>query len=237
MAQQENTFNPYSVTLEDIYRDASLLMQGQEQASVKLALWIAACSTNQALDKNGKMARVLAPYVHRPLPTRDVLASMLRMCQCFFTGRMLDTIYYIEHLDECGYLRGLEHIPSGFIAQSQWREDVLSLLKGHGMAYKTISFACMLLNPLKCELVPIDRHVIARLDIKGSVTPTRYLAIEQLIVIERHDYHMENVPLCLFHWWLWEAWRQYTGASKFAGSVESHCTLSCYDYPTNKAVA
>ncbi len=217
-----------SISIADIYQAASELI-GSQQPSLKLALWASACSTQQALSKNGEMARLLACYVHRPLPDRDTLAVMFRQVKCFFSGRMLDTIYFVEWLEKSGQLGGLDKLPEGYEAQVTWRDKLITLVAGHGLSFKTISFAALLIAPLTCELVPVDRHVLARLGFETRNSPQKrreYMTIEARIIRERYEASSEAIPLALWHWMKWEEHRYACGASQGNGKVESHAMLS-----------
>lgn len=220
-----------SVTMDDVTLDAWLLGTGEREPSVKFALWIASMSVQQSLDKNGAMAVLLRPYVNNPLPDREQLAKLLRQARGVFYGSTLDCLYYVEYLERAGKLVGLENIGTGYVDQLAWRDRVLGLVRGHGLAYKTVSFAAMLLSPLTCELIPVDRHVMQRLGYPTKNSPTsykKYLRIEQEVLNER-DACNPHCPGILFHWYKWEEYRQSIGVSK-SDVCQSHKNLSVRSY-------
>lgn len=231
------------VTLDNVILGANDLASGGRRASVKFALWIAACSANQGLEENGRMARVLAQYVRGGLPDRETLTAELLAVKCNLYGTMLDAIYHAEMLEQAGELRAYGVRPRTRAGWLAWRDRLHALYHdqsgAHGMAWKTISFAALILWPTACELVPVDRFVMARL---GETTKTgkpkgspqvraTYLKIEGYVRSERDALGFGLVPLGLWHWLTWEQWRQQVGASLgMGGQAQSHAALSCRAY-------
>lgn len=223
-----------AVTYASVRRAACELGSGNERPSVKVALMAAILSAQESLERNAKEMQVLRErgWLTKLPDDHEQVWQALRGLG-YVTRTKLKGLYWAEKLDKAGLLRGLENIGTGYEQQSAWREQVYKLMHGHGMAYKTISFAALILEPLACELVPIDRHHLKRLgyDNKaGCSSIKRYLAIEQTIRDERDMAGFERVPLGLWAWLQWETWRQQTGASKSAGECQSHAALSCRSY-------
>lgn len=217
------------VTIEDVYEQASELNQGDFKPSVKFALWCAALSTQQTLHKNCLLADLLRPYIDKPLPERDTLWRLLKRAAGVLYNQHFIALYHIEYLEKSGQLNGLENIGECYLDQVDWRDKVYKLCNGKGLAWKTISFAALILAPLSCELVPVDRHVLARLgydNSKGVPQRKRYLAIESEVIDEQWDNNQEEIPTSLWHWYKWEEYRQLNLHSK-SDVCESHGSLSC----------
>lgn len=223
-----------AVTYASVRRAASALGEGNERPSVKVALMAAILSAQESLERNANEVQVLRergwlqalPHDHE-----TVWAALKGLG--YVTRTKVGGLYWAEKLDKAGLLKGLGCIGTGYEQQSAWREQVYKLMHGHGMAYKTISFAALILDPLHCELVPIDRHVLARFGFdnrKGVGSIKRYLQIERMVQDERDAAGFAHMPLGLWHWLKWEEWRQQTGASKSAGECQSHAALSCRNY-------
>ena len=223
-----------TVTYASVRRAACDLQTGHEQPSVKVALMAAILSAQESLERNAREMEVLREHgwlIELPHDHEQVWQALRGLG--YVTRTKVEGLYWAEALDKAGLLRGLENIGTGYEQQNVWREQVYKLMHGHGMAYKTISFAALILDPLACELVPIDRHHLARLGLdnrRACKSVRRYLAIEQTIRDERDMAGFERVPLGLWAWLQWENWRQQTGASKSAGECQSHAALSCRNY-------
>lgn len=226
------------ITYADVHRAACELAEGPHNPSIKVALMAALLSAQTSLVQNGRQMRVLRErgWLRRlPYDHEQVYAAMRGTGM--FTRRKCEGLYWVESLDNAGKLRELAWPGDTLEEQSHWREQVYLLLHGHGMAYKTISFACLLLNPLNCQLVPVDRHVLARFGLPGECAKSikRYLAIEKMVRDERDTAGYSAISLGLWHWLKWEQWREKvnaqvrTGAGKQNG-CESHSALSCRAY-------
>lgn len=218
------------ITLADVLRGATELQLGElTEHSVKLALWAAILSANASLLVNTRQMDVLREYVDGLPVDRDTLYRQMEGTGRF-TRVKCGGLYYVESLECAGKLAGLENIGATYAEQCAWRDHVYNLMHGHGMAWKTVSLAALILQPMACELVPVDRHVLARFGFASRNSPPRrgrYLAIETLVRDERALAGYDHIPLALWHWLTWEQWRQATGASKAHGGVESHIGLSC----------
>lgn len=219
------------VTLNDVIRTATELATGENTASVKFALWVSALSTQQSLSANCRLAELLRPYIDTPLPTNEngELWVYLSQAKGVLYRSHIRALYHIEGLERAGELNGLENIGDNYTSQLAWRERVYHLVHGYGMAYKTVSFAALIIDPLHCELVPVDRHVNARLGFNKNISCKslkQYLEREQLVMSERNDAGFNDIPLGLWHWFKWEQYRQTVGASK-SHSCESHNGLNC----------
>ena len=206
------------VTLQDVLKQAQALAGGPKPTSVELALWAGALSCQQELEPNGRALDAIRFAVESYLPDRDTLASLLRQARCFFTGRTLDTLYYVEMLSHAGKLRGFEHIGNGYAEHLEWRDDLLALVQGHGLSFKTVSFAALLIDPLHCELVPVDRHVMAMRNVSDKVKNQisrnlMYYAEIELEVMDDRDREYPGLPTGLYHWLRWEQYRQSLGIS------------------------
>ena len=227
-----------AITIDTTFDAATQLASGPRPPSVKLALWNAALSTMQTVEKNNAYGVLLRMYRDEPLPLqRNVLYEQLREVRGCLFGSHIDALYYIQYLDETGQLAGYERIGKTLIEQVEWRNSIYKLMHGHGMTWKTISFAALILDPLHCELIPIDRHVMARLgktkrcgkaDKDSPQQLGKYLVIEQEVRTERNNAGYEHLPLGLWHWFKWEGYRYFVArSSQGNGDIESHNGLSC----------
>lgn len=219
------------IDLGDVYCAAADLASGPEKPSVKLALWAGLLSAQSGLENNARQVELLRKWARKGLP-RDPEKVYRRLAGTGnFTHVKCVGLYRIEALERAGKLAGLEDIGADYDAQDAWRKRVYTLMHGHGMAWKTITFAALILDPLHCELVPIDRHHLHRLGIPRETVPSRkrYLGVEGIVRFERMVAGLERIPLGLYGWLVWEQWRQATGASNAVG-CESHARLSCRVY-------
>lgn len=218
-------------SIDDVKQAVSELMQGNNEPSVKLAFWYSALSTMQQLKRNCAVASLLRAYRDKPLPPREELYNQLRLSGAIVFTRHMDSLYYVEYLEKAGLLDGLEHIGTIYPAQVEWRDKVHALVKGHGLSWKTISFAALLLQPETCQLVPVDRHVLMRLGYNSKDSPgnrERYINIELHVMREQADSSYTDIPLSWFHWLKWEEYRQLVAKSSACnGTMESHKDLSC----------
>ena len=225
--------------LADIIGAAVKLAGSEGQPNLKFALQIAALSPQKSVRQNACAAEVLARYVESGLPeSRESLRRELaRNGSGMVYGTMIDACYWAELMDRTGLLDPYKRVPQGYEAWVSWRDGLRELLRGHGFGYKVISFAGLIYAPLECELVPVDRHVLARLGITSrtgrplSSSPQSrhmYLTIERMVRAERDAAGKSGVPLGLWHWLRWEQWRESTGASRAWGDgLDEHAKLSC----------
>jgi len=216
---------------------------GTKQTSIKLAAWGAALSVQQGLEANGRMVRALvnAGYINQPLPRAYAELKPLFAGKGMFGEAHHKALLRVEELAEAGKLNFMLAVPQFLHEQREQRERAHSLLTGYGFGYKAISMIPLIIAPLQCQVVPIDRHHLARLDCRNSkgklldgATASRssYEAIEQRIVCERLEWARVDVSVCVFAWAMWEAWRKEKAASSKADSehAESHKNLSARWY-------
>jgi hypothetical protein len=146
---------------------------------------------------------------------------------------MLDALYWVEMLEYFGVLKAYETVPESAEGWIAWRDGLREVVKGHGLGYKVLSFAALLFDPLGCELVPVDRHVLARLGYKGDGSPQtrkKYTEVETRVRDERDAAGYAKVPLALWHWLKWEEWRQAKQPDVERVGCESHGALSVRKY-------
>lgn len=217
------------IELTNVIADARKLATGGKP-SVKFALWLGCLSANEGLDVTCEQARRLARYKRRRLP-EDSGAIKRLLAGTGLTAVKLGGLYHVQGLQDSGQLRGLETLGATYEEQLVWREKVWALCHGHGFALKTISFAALLLDPLHCELVPVDRHVKARLGLperyaSGDSKPAiaRYLDVERYIQDERDRNHW-YVSAAVEHWLAWARWIATKHPDR--ATLESHAALSC----------
>jgi hypothetical protein len=238
-----------TITLRQVTEQATLLTLGKTP-SVKFALQIAGCSAQQSLSGNGRMARVLAKYVHSPLPEQYELIEEFKREKVGILPNHIAAVYWAEYLENEGLLDDITNsllsgsLGNNYREQLHVRSYIYDLYhptvddngktKGYGMGYKTISFAMLLLLPLSCELAVLDRHHLARMTKTVQTVgygPT-YLKIEREMIAERDAQSTSStVSLGVYGWLRWEQWRQWVGASEATfGTVESHENLNCRQY-------
>jgi hypothetical protein len=176
---------------------------------VKLALWAAAVSPMMRLDRNGTIVRLLAPYVTQPLPDDPTaLYTYLAQSGAWIRHNLIRSLYAIEACEREGKLPAM---PGRNWSREQWIAWRNQVAKLPGLGLKTASFAGLLLRPMTCELVPVDRHVLARLGFDTDKSPASvraYNAVEQLVVDERARYGYAHVSLGVWHWLKWSEYRQ-----------------------------
>lgn len=220
-----------SITLEETIEAAQELAEGDNPPNVKFALWIAALSTQQTLEKNARLAELLRVFIFQPLPEHETLFRYLKQSKAVLYKNHLKSLYYTEYLEKCGMLEGLEDIGTTYEDQVAWRDRVFKLCHGHGLSWKTISFAALLIDPMHSELSINDRHVMMRLGYntkRSPATRNTYLAVEKQVIQEREENGYARLPLALFHWWKWEEYRETHVSRQYrkAEHVESHALLS-----------
>src|SRR5260370_4040563 len=200
------------------------ILYGDKAPSRLRALRVASLSVLQNLESNGKMARLLAPFVNRPLPDRETLTALLRLSHGVIFGSHLDALASIDEAWLNGKLDKFETIPTSYEEQVTWRDELVKLI--HGMSYKTVSFALLIYMPLACQLLAIDRHHLRRLSLPNR-TPTgkQYSAIELALQAERDEQGYKHVPLGTWGSWKWAIQRDGIDAE-----YPSHRALSCRWY-------
>ncbi len=206
-----------------------LYSPGNKQPNFRLALMFAAMSANMSLERNCKLARYLSQYVDKPLPqNREELYEGLHVAsRARIFGSHLDALYSIDSAFQAGLLTPYEVLPSGYEAQCAWRAGLVAII--FGMAEKTISFCALILSPMTCELVAIDRWHMKRLGLPiQSLRTNRYLAVERQIKVERDNLGYSHCPLGLYSAWQWGIVRD--GDNAYQGDVTSHKALSCRWY-------
>lgn len=217
------------IKLADVIEDARRLSAGRK-VNVKFALWLGCLTANASIAETCEQARRLRPYARRRLP-QDSDKIVRLLAGTGLTTVKLRGLYHVQGLADSGALRGLETLGATYSEQLAWRDRVWGLCHGHGFALKTISMAALLIDPLHCELVPVDRHVLARLGLPENYTAgdsrpaiARYLEVEQFVHHER-DGHAWYISAAVEHWLLWARWI----AAKYPdrATLESHAPLTC----------
>jgi hypothetical protein len=222
------------LTLRDVLKAANELGEGNRAPSLKYALWLAALSPQKSLAENSRASQVLRRYVRGSLPKRETLRRNLREARVgMLYESMLDALYWVEMLEFFGVLKAYETLPESAEGWVAWRDGLRDVVKGHGLGYKCLSFAALLFDPLGCDLVPVDRHVLARLGYKQVGSPQsrkRYTAVERQVRDERDAAGYAALPVALWHWLKWEEWRQFKHESEGREGCESHAGLSVRRY-------
>lgn len=209
---------------------------GGQLPSIKLAYWASAASLKMKLHLNGRYTRVLAGYVNKPLPAREVLLDELgrKPGGNFPQGMMgqhVDLFYEIERLDNLGLL----NFDAGFSLESQrlWRDKTVALI--HGMGCKLVSWALFIYAPHACLLLTIDKWHCKRMGIDQAILSgssdckrREYFVAEERLLAECRGLYPEYPPVIVAAF-LWEQARKLAGESK--GEIyESHAELSCRWY-------
>jgi hypothetical protein len=212
--------------------DAMVEMQyGDKQADLVFALRVAALSPLQDLEVNGNMTRLLAQFVGKPLPEKEVLYNLLHTAKtetapalCF--KNHMTALYSIDEAWLSGKLDRFMTIPESFDGQVAWRAGLNLLINGMGL--KTIAFACLLMNPFKTFIVAIDRHHLRRLGepTEKSISTKKYLALELSLKAEQYTAGFSQLSLGVFSAYLWGIQR----SGNEAVSYPSHKNLSVHWY-------
>jgi hypothetical protein len=234
------------VTLEDAKKAADELRKaGKKRTNVKIACWAAALSVQQGLSANGRMLRALVDggYVQKPLPTdyetckrifesgdfkKDGTPKYLGM----FGPSHHRALLRVEYLHNRGMLDWMSKVEKSRQGQLEQRHEAHKLLSGYSFAWKALSMIPLVISPNTCEVVPVDRHHLARLGLSplyGESAPSSersYCAIETMIYSERAEAECTSVPLGVWAWFKWEEYRVAVGASKASEGAESHKLLS-----------
>lgn len=197
---------------------------------IKLALWAAALSASRSLDVNADLYQPLRTGAPLPQDPAAVL-SLLKAGHGFVCANDARHILYAEWADREGLLDPYRECPGTLAEWRAWRQGLYEILAGHGWNLKTISFAGLLMWPTRCPLVPVDRHVMARLGHTAreykrlSKCPKLYQAIEQEVA---EEWLAAGQPrtLGVWHWYKWSEYRQGKRRETPGDAVESHARLS-----------
>src|SRR5947209_8433438 len=139
------------INLQESQAGMMELLYGDKPANLRFALQTACLSAMQSLEPNGRLARLLAPFVNQPLPAREVLFPLLKNARGILFHSHLDALYAIDELWLSGKLNKFETTPVSYEEQAKWRDELVKLI--HGMSYKTVSFALLIYSPLACQLI------------------------------------------------------------------------------------
>jgi hypothetical protein len=208
------------------------LLYGSREPSLSFALMSAALSPLQDLTVNGNMSRLLAQFIGKRLPEKEVLYSLLHTARTdkapakIFKNHMV-ALLAIDALQAANALEKFEDVPLDYEGQCAWREELVKLIPGVGM--KVISFALLIYaGPFLTQLIPIDRHHLRRLgeSTEKSLSPKKYLALELAIKAERDNTGYSHLSLGLFSGMLWGQQRDGSDATIYP----DHKNLSCRWY-------
>ena len=206
-----------------------------ERPNIKLALWAATMSAQNQLSWNGLQVHALRPYAARELPTSvDETLAIIRSGHTFAYEQTAVHVNWVDWAAREGLLDPFTHKPSDYAGWLDWRKRLYRVASGHGFSWKTLSFAGLLMWPTECQLVPVDRHVMARLG-RPSAHCGRlgawklYNEVEQEVV---EEWLSAGRPYTIgvWHWYKWSAWRQAKGVEPAGECCESHALLSPYAY-------
>lgn len=204
---------------------------GSKTPSVKLALWGAALSPSKELASNGLQARKLALYVENRLPDGSTYEAREQFREWLQQGTgggiMRDHIIAIFAIEQAELEGKLPEMPQADWSLSRWLAWRNEACKIRGIAEKTASFAGLLLQPMHCPLVPVDRWVMRRLGYDHD-TPTKkeYPVVCNQVAEERDRDGHGSLPLGAWHWYKWSEFRQAVGAETLSERPESHRNLS-----------
>lgn len=221
----------------DLEQAGADVNEHHEQPSVELALWAAALSGQKHLDWNARQVAILRPFVVRGLPAdhETTYTLVANFGHSFVTHREIDACYFIQFLAHDGSLAEFETQPDTLDAWYKWRERLYTLVAGHGLSRKMVSFAGLLLWPRACLLVPVDTWVCRRTG--HSVAEYRRLSASKLLylaieadVVDEWLLAGEPCPLSVWHWTTWSQARQDADREPAGDTCESHELLSPYWY-------
>src|SRR2546430_8554321 len=102
------------------------LLYGDKAPSLVFALRSGALSKLQELSANGRMSRLIAPFVNRPLPDRETLTALLRLSHGVLFGSHLDALASIDALKAQGKLDKFVDMPLDRDAQCAMREELVT---------------------------------------------------------------------------------------------------------------
>lgn len=217
--------------------------------NVKLALAYAIASGNNRLDRNGKQAQQLREYAmaHRgKLPVSSAVVTDVTGVTGFpVTPNQARGIAALQERERLGELVELNHMPTNGHEWLLWRQTVRQF---YCLGWKTASFAALLAWPFDCPLVPVDRHVVARLAYAGKLSQygmtgdqvyktiggstdrayRLYRQVERQVGNEKL-LAGEQCSTALWHWAKWSSWRAFQGIED-GDTCESHRLLSPYWY-------
>jgi hypothetical protein len=212
---------------------------GDKKTNVKLACWGAALSVQQSLHTNGLMLRALvkADYVKRPLPPDwQSVKALFDGMAAMYNEKKHHALLYTEELYNRGLLDFLANVPDTLSAQREQRAQAMRLLAGHGFGWKALSMVPLIIRSTACQVIPLDRHHLARICAPGDGSAPKemekYQALEDIIKAERDGAGYAEAPLGVWAWALWETYRKRYPKSSKADSehAESHKNLSCRLY-------
>lgn len=218
--------------------------------NVKFALAAAILSANNRLDRNGWQMHALRQYAmsHNgqfPLSSETV-KRITRDAGYEASAQHAAFIPALERMAQAGELVELAHKPTTALEWLLWRQAAETV---KGIGHKTASFAALLMWPFDCPLVPVDRHVVARLGYTGRLVHFNatadeiyralggstgrayrtYRRVERLVGNEKVLSGVK-VSTGVWHWYKWSEWRQATHAETVGPMAESHDLLSPYWY-------
>jgi hypothetical protein len=224
--------------------------------SSKLAIAISALSANMALNLNCELADIIRDYVVSGFPIDANDKKMFRpVTERFETvtavacrRNYLMAIARAENLTDSLLDEIIATTPEDdYASQVLLRDKLHALMTGHGMSWKTLSMVWLVAWPMLSWLIPVDRHVMARLgldkeknDLSDRVT---YLAIERLVIRELEAVQADPTLCALireqgidpatirfleWHWATWLAYRMLAGVPESTGV--SHQQLGCRHY-------
>lgn len=203
---------------------------GDKSNNMKLACWAGVTSINTKLVYNGNATRLLSRFVDSALPGYDELKALFKSEGTKF-GCMPSVYESMKEIETRYADKTLPEMPQAtwtFAQWDTWRDEMVKL---PGISYKVASFIGLLLHPLTCPLVPVDRWVMRRLNKSHGSVPQGKLAytkVEDIVRDERDKAGHDNLPLGAWHWYKWSQARQAAGPNIEVASVkpESHSNLS-----------
>jgi hypothetical protein len=214
------------INLETTQAGMLELMYGGKSPDTIYSLRIAALSAMQSLESNGRMARLLSPYVGKLLPERETLTALLQQAHGLVWGCHLDALESIDELWQAGKLDVYMTLPDSYEGQIAWRNGLVKLIRG--MSNKTVSMAALLMSPLTVELIPLDRHHYRRLGFSADYQARgkKYIALEMQIRAEKCNAGYSGIPTGLYAAFLWAVQRNGIDTDVYP----SHKALSCRWY-------
>jgi hypothetical protein len=223
------------VTIDDTLRAAWELVS--DKPDIRLALIAAILSAQKNVEDNGAQVDCLREYVRSGFPTRSPNELYSHIAQHgMVSEHQCHAILGVMGSYERGELEHLRAMPSNGREWIAWRREVAHM---YCLSWKTASFAALLMWPLECPFVPVDSHVCARfglMDLYHSGKLSRkskpsyriYRGVERRVARERHAAGYDSLSLAVWHWYMWESWRQETGDSKAREGAESHAGLRAW---------
>lgn len=206
---------------------------GNQQPSMLLAIWAGLTSINTKLTANGNATRLLVRFLDADsLPAYDDLKLLFKQAGTGFgcLPQVHEWLVASHALAKAGKLPEMPHDGWSVEQWQAWRDEMHKL---PGVGWKVASFIGLLLCPLTCPLVPVDRWVMRRLNQGHGDVPTaraKYLRIEAMVIAERDAAGYSHLPAGTWHWFTWSRARQAAGAETASERPESHAALSPRDY-------